>query len=58
MIQIYVRSCYFQYESKTLRSNGSIRGAAHRIPIVYARYKHEQEPTRLRKLSQVFKNNV
>ena len=32
MIQIY-RAVIFQYESKTLRSNGSIRGAAHHVSI-------------------------
>ena len=51
-----IRSCYFQYENKTPRLNGSIRGAARRVSIVC--YKHGQEPIRLHELSQVFMNAV
>ena len=46
-----IRSCYFEYENKTLRLNGSIRGTSRRVSIVW--YKHGQESIRLHELSQV-----
>ena len=45
-----------QYLNKTLRLNGSIRGTAGRVSIIW--YKHGPEPIRLHELSQVFKNHV